>query len=261
MKLRFRRIDSEWQHVNWRRLWVAILAAHVLMFIGWICVSWLVTGNWRHRIFEGAGTATVGFIVTIVSWWFVKSRSPSPYSDTEARRSRLGVFRWINGIFTNGPRRATSRNIFDLPCSTVDIVPRINVEYDPGELDGLVAEVVVNGVTLSSDDYGPLDLLELRDSLLADGTYFIFTCECGCAGCAGRMKGIVVTHDYPLVAWADGDMPDNEWVFVLEDAKAALQRAIGDAQMLIQRTAATVDIVPEQNSALLLGKQWQGHVE
>jgi len=46
-----------------------------------------------------------------------------------------------------------------------------------------------------------LDYYELVRSLSADGDYFIFTCGCGEAGCAGISEGIRIRYAAGVVEW------------------------------------------------------------
>ena len=46
-----------------------------------------------------------------------------------------------------------------------------------------------------------IDYKELVRSLTADGDYYIFTCGCGEAGCAGISEGIHIHHAAGVVEW------------------------------------------------------------
>ena len=49
-------------------------------------------------------------------------------------------------------------------------------------------------------DY-PVDLIELVDSLVRPGEFFVLTCQCGEPGCTGLFTGILVTHGTGRVRW------------------------------------------------------------
>ncbi|HXT59528.1 MAG TPA: hypothetical protein VN699_12885 [Pirellulales bacterium] len=110
---------------------------------------------------------------------------------------------------------------------------------------GLEAELVVDGEVLSAFDYGPLDLGELELSTQGDGTHFLWTCECGFAGCAGRFKGVVVRHRGGEVEWCDRDM-ERTYSFCTDELRQSLVRALAEGQRLLAERPA-VEIIPDQN--------------
>jgi hypothetical protein len=85
---------------------------------------------------------------------------------------------------------------------------RIAVAETEEPADGcwyVTAELVAGGRILAASDHGPLDLLQLRTSCVRPGRYFIWTCDCGCPGCAGRSRGVWVSHHDGLADWNDAD--------------------------------------------------------
>jgi len=47
----------------------------------------------------------------------------------------------------------------------------------------------------------PIDFFQLVESLKASGNYYIFTCGCGSAGCAGIEDGVEVEHHNNIIEW------------------------------------------------------------
>jgi hypothetical protein len=59
--------------------------------------------------------------------------------------------------------------------------------------------ILIEGESISSL---PIDLGELVESIEMSGEYFIYTCGCGVAECAGVYEGIVVLHSpHGKVSW------------------------------------------------------------
>jgi hypothetical protein len=77
-------------------------------------------------------------------------------------------------------------------------------------------EIWIDGVCVEASHI--VDLNELINSLSQSGEFFIFTCECGIAGCAGIEEGVQVSHESELIHWnllnpvSSYDIkPRNEW--------------------------------------------------
>jgi len=67
----------------------------------------------------------------------------------------------------------------------------------------------VSPLQCEDDDF---DIRELINSVKRDGDYFIWTCSCGVAGCAGYHKGLHVTNEKDHTTWEDRDL-DKRYVF------------------------------------------------
>jgi hypothetical protein len=96
----------------------------------------------------------------------------------------------------------------------------------------VTAELIVNGRRLSAVDYGPLDLAQVWASCIRPGRYFIWTCDCGFPGCAGRFEGVRVAHRDGLVEWYDVD-DGKRYCFPLHELLMALAGAWRRGQELV----------------------------
>lgn len=67
----------------------------------------------------------------------------------------------------------------------------------------LYVELEIGALLLVNYDRYDLgvDLVELAQSVESSGEYFVVTCSCGDAGCAGIDDGIAVAHDAATVRW------------------------------------------------------------
>lgn len=120
-----------------------------------------------------------------------------------------------------------------------------HIEHEDGEPDLLMPQIVIDGTTLAAFDHGPVDLAELERSLAGNGTFFIWTCTCGSAGCGGRTQGVHVKHSNGVVRWHDRDSR-HHYCFRLADIASAFDALTLDApQALLQQPSLTV--TPDQN--------------
>ena len=67
------------------------------------------------------------------------------------------------------------------------------------EITQYSANLLVDGAVLNHGDC--IDYRDLVESVFNDGDYFILTCGCGVAGCAGLFTPIEVTSDAEYVYW------------------------------------------------------------
>lgn len=67
----------------------------------------------------------------------------------------------------------------------------------------ITQSILINGKSLSPDN--PIDLIHLSKSCQLSGEFFIVTCGCGDAGCAGIDDGIRVMHFDDRIIW---EVPD-----------------------------------------------------
>src|SRR6187402_2332740 len=70
----------------------------------------------------------------------------------------------------------------------------------------LKVNISIDGLCPLQNNDDDFDICELIQSTKQNGTYFIWTCACGVAGCAGYFKGIHVQIDDTVIAWADEDL-------------------------------------------------------
>ncbi|HPF37506.1 MAG TPA: hypothetical protein P5081_24125 [Phycisphaerae bacterium] len=70
----------------------------------------------------------------------------------------------------------------------------------------LSAEFIFDDHHLEAFDFGPVDLIQLVRSSQSDGTYFIWTCWCGCPGCGGNRLGVEVRTVGACLEWSDRDL-------------------------------------------------------
>jgi len=87
----------------------------------------------------------------------------------------------------------------------------IHLEFDIEDVEsstGDMAKFLVPSLMVDdreiNEDFA-LDMRELVNSCRADGEYFILTCGCGEAGCAGVFEGIAVSHQNGEVVWVVPD--------------------------------------------------------
>lgn len=114
-----------------------------------------------------------------------------------------------------------------------------------GERDSLMPQIVIDRKVFTAFDHGPIDLSELERSLAVDGTYFIWSCECGAPGCAGRFSGVRVEHSNGVVRWHDLDM-GHHYCFNLADLTTAFD-AVQVAARQVMLEHPSLDIAPHQN--------------
>jgi hypothetical protein len=67
------------------------------------------------------------------------------------------------------------------------------------------AELTIDGLSPVKNNEDAVDLFELFESVSKDGNYFIFTCSCGVAGCAGYFNGISISTKNEITTWNDVD--------------------------------------------------------
>jgi hypothetical protein len=119
----------------------------------------------------------------------------------------------------------------------------------------LVVEVVVDGTALTDFDYYATDLPELIRSSERAGDYFILTCWCGQAECAGIRQGIHIRQEHGNIFWQVVEpAPKRRFVFEQTAYKQAIRDCIkqGRRSIAYRRTANSkpFEITPNQNAAL-----------
>jgi len=135
--------------------------------------------------------------------------------------------------------------------NTLRVRTRLAREPDDGR-DYLLPELLVDGHPLldfQRRNLG-LDLRQLAESTRRDGEFFIVTCACGDAACAGIRRGFTVRRDAKNVLWVvRGVGPTRTLAFGREPYLQAVEQGILELRRLKQRHACR--IVPSTNDSLL----------
>jgi hypothetical protein len=128
--------------------------------------------------------------------------------------------------------------------------------------ESIVAEVFVNDRRLVPPDLAT-DLTEVAATLDGAGEYFIVTCLCGDAGCAGIQTGISVTMNtqgigWVVQDWGGRDRPIEEYRFDPAQYRGEIQRAL-QAFLELMASRGDLDTTPylardDMNAALKAGK-------
>lgn len=116
------------------------------------------------------------------------------------------------------------------------------------ESDVIVTEVFADGRPLIDFESNTLstDLLSLERSIHQDGEFFIVTCACGHAGCAGIREGIRVTRADKNVHWVVRGIGETQTFYFEPKAyESAIRQGIQQLQELVDRTGLRV--VPDYN--------------
>jgi hypothetical protein len=121
----------------------------------------------------------------------------------------------------------------------------------------LVVEVSVDGTVLADFDYYATDLAAIIQSSKQAGEYFILTCWCGNAGCAGLRHGIRVHHEHGNIFWQLVEpAPKRRFVFEHNAYEQAIRECIrqGKRSIAYRQTAneQPFEITPSQNETLFL---------
>lgn len=102
----------------------------------------------------------------------------------------------------------------------------------------LELDLLVDGYPLEQfggHAYG-VDLSEYEKSLHADGEFFIISCSCGFARCAGILQGVQVRHEGSLVYWHIPEPEPERWfVFSVQNYEAAYQAVVARGNALIDQ--------------------------
>jgi hypothetical protein len=116
------------------------------------------------------------------------------------------------------------------------------------ERDVIVTEVFADGRLLIGFESSTLatDLLSLERSIHEDGEFFIVTCTCGHAGCAGIKEGIRVTRIDKNVHWVVRGVGETQtFYFDPKEYESAIEQGIKQLQQMVERTG--LDVVPDYN--------------
>lgn len=123
------------------------------------------------------------------------------------------------------------------------------------QTDYLVVEVWVDGNVLANFDSYATDLPELIRSSERAGDYFIVTCWCGQAECAGIRQAIQVRYDHGNIFWQVVEpAPKRRFVFEQSAYTQAIRDCIkqGKRSIAYRRTTDSkpFEITPTQNETL-----------
>jgi hypothetical protein len=134
---------------------------------------------------------------------------------------------------------------------------RLKTHGQEEQTDYLVVEVSIDGNVLTNFDTYATNLPELIRSSTRAGTYFILTCWCGNAECAGIRQGIQVRHDHGNVFWQIVEpAPKQRFVFALTGYQQAIQDCIKQGKRSITYRLTVnekpFEITPSQNESLFL---------
>ena len=93
---------------------------------------------------------------------------------------------------------ATPSKFDEAGCSTFELrfIAKSVVE---GKVRKARPQVLINEVQV--DEALPIDLWALINSVVRSGYFYIYTCSCGFAGCAGVEEGIRVGHRFGKILW------------------------------------------------------------
>jgi hypothetical protein len=89
----------------------------------------------------------------------------------------------------------------------------------------ITQSILINGENLSPDN--PIDLRQLAKSCQLSGEFYIVTCGCGSAGCAGIDAGIRVNHFVNSITW---DVPDPIITRQLTEEESKQQPSVGSVR-------------------------------
>jgi hypothetical protein len=125
------------------------------------------------------------------------------------------------------------------------------------DMDYLVVEVSIDGNVVTNFDTYATDLPELIRSSDSADDYFILTCWCGYAECAGIRQGVDVRHTQSTIIWQITDpTPKQRFVFDRNAYLQATRECIkqGKRSIAYRRTVnkKPFTIVPAQNESLFL---------
>ena len=134
---------------------------------------------------------------------------------------------------------------------------RLKPHRQDEQTEYLVVEISVDGNILTDFDDFATDLPELIRSSERDGNYFILTCWCGDAGCAGLRHGISVHHGRGNIFWQLVEPePKRRFVFTRTAYEQAIRECIKQGKRSIAYRRTTIEkpfeITPSQNEALFL---------
>lgn len=91
--------------------------------------------------------------------------------------------------------------------------------------------IMVDGLPISSGYH--IDYFDLVSSAIEEGDYFILTCSCGDAGCAGLFTPIKIQHTPDTIIWHIAEPePERTFVFFKPEYVAEVRRALGEAVRL-----------------------------
>jgi hypothetical protein len=120
----------------------------------------------------------------------------------------------------------------------------------------LVVDINVDGVAIVNFDSYATNLNEFERSITESGNFYIVTCWCGDALCAGIEKPVHVHHEHEFVRWQmPSPKPLRHFVFERANYLSALPNLIAQGEQLIDDLLRSVekplDITPNRNASTL----------
>jgi hypothetical protein len=133
------------------------------------------------------------------------------------------------------------------------LLVQTRIERDPADpRPYFLSDLLVDGesiVNLKHDGLG-IDLVALARSVKQGGEFFIITCSCGDAGCAGIDEGIEVIHDSDEVRWVvRGFSPDRAYVFEKAAYATSIKQGLDHFLQLLFENPS-IEPVPRTNEYL-----------
>ncbi len=154
------------------------------------------------------------------------------------------------------------------------------VDRHPYWPDSVWVALFVDGLELTSREWpSVIDLNQLRASANAEGEFFIFTCECGDAGCAGIERPVTVARNAAGLYWQLGDAwrfigvtpgegrdweeqantadggaaagVPREFAFAPDQYAAAIEQDINSARAFTSRLDGLITFTPDTNLTIL----------
>ena len=101
----------------------------------------------------------------------------------------------------------------------------------------VVCEAYVDGISLADPKQYSIALSDLLASADAPGSYFLITCSCGDAGCAGIESPVKVMHAAGAITW-EIVAPKPERAFTFDES--AYRATIGGASVLLAKGASAL---------------------
>jgi hypothetical protein len=132
---------------------------------------------------------------------------------------------------------------------------KTTIDHDPDEPPCLRTHLIVDNqpvVALVRHTLG-ISFHDLLASAKASGEYFIITCACGDAGCAGISEGVRVTHHPTNVQWVVRNHgPTKVYYFAREQYQAAIQQGFAQFTRMLKQHPQ-LEVVPQGNRYLVDG--------
>lgn len=134
------------------------------------------------------------------------------------------------------------------PQKVKSISIRNIISREAGEPDCLIAVLIVDNVQIDEHDPDHIDLEQLSLCLTSSGTFFPWTCSCGCPGCAGRFEGVIVSHNGDKSTWLDQDSK-RHYEFSTSMLHSSFRKAIEEGSQMLAQSPG-LQAIPVLNAAV-----------